>query len=83
MGGKLTVFWGLLCCLVTASFADPPTVSIQTTFADRGEFYHITLAERDTVSPGVYLTGIGLQQQFQAYAVKVDTDGVAIWSRLW
>jgi len=83
MGGKLTVFLGLLCCLVTASFADPPTVSIQTTFADRGEFYHITLAERDTLSPGVYLTGIGLQQQFQAYAVKVDTDGVAIWSRLW
>lgn len=83
MGGKLTNLLGLLCCWAAVCLADPPTVQINETYPDRGEFYHITLIERDTSSNGVYLSGIGLQQLFQAYVVKVDAAGDPLWSRFW
>lgn len=83
MGGKFTSLLGLLSLCALLAHADPPTVQINETYTDRGEFYHITLIEQDTSANGVYLSGIGLQQLFQAYVVKVDTAGDPIWSRQW
>ena len=83
MGGRITVFWGLLCLVATLSFAQPPVIQVDETMSDRGEFYHVVMAQRDTVEPGVYLTGIGRQQFYQAYAVKTDESGAPTWSRLW
>ena len=83
MGGRITVFWGLLCLVATLSFAQPPVIQVDETMSDRGEFYHVVMAQRDTVEPGVYLTGIGRQQFYQAYAVKMDESGAPTWSRLW
>jgi hypothetical protein len=83
MGGRFTAVLGLLCLAATLSFADPPMIQVEETLSDRGEFTHVTMAQRDTASPGIYLTGIGRQQLYQAYAVKMSDAGSASWSRLW
>jgi len=69
--------------MVLVCWAEPPTIERALTYDDRGEFHKIVYATQDSIAPGVYLSGIGLQQLFQAYVVKVDSLGAPIWSRLW
>ncbi len=90
MGGRLQRFFCLWALIVACTgiaidpaIAIPPEIILTETFDDRGEFTSIILAPEDSVAPGTYLTGIGLQVLFQAYAVKLDTDGVFEWARTW
>ncbi len=82
MGGGLAVIWGLLCCVVTMSWATAPDVVTSRTYDERGEFTAITLVSADTLS-GTYLTGIGLQSLYQGYVVKIDSVGAPQWTRQW
>jgi len=82
MGGGLTVIWGLLCCVVTMCWATAPEILTSTTFVERGEFFAVTRVDGDTLD-GVYLTGVGLQTPYAAYAVRVDSAGAPVWTRNW
>ncbi|MCB9366909.1 MAG: T9SS type A sorting domain-containing protein [Calditrichaeota bacterium] len=90
MGGRVEMglVWvlALTACLFTAvdpSYADPPEIARTDTYDERGEFFNATLALNDTVSPGIYLTGLGLQNLYQAYAVKLDENSDEVWTRSW
>ncbi|MCL4306049.1 T9SS type A sorting domain-containing protein [bacterium] len=72
-------------CLIFTdpSSATPPDILSTQTFDERGEFYSVVIAHTDTASPGTYLTGIALQNLFQAYAVKLNLNGETAWTRTW
>ncbi len=59
MGGGLAVIWGLLCCVVTMSWATAPDVVTSRTYDERGEFTAITLVSADTLS-GILIIGRGM-----------------------
>ncbi|MBK6765879.1 MAG: hypothetical protein IPG71_05970 [bacterium] len=72
-------------CVITAQSVcamAPDVIDIQT-YDERGEFQSISLALDDTLTPGVYLTGVAVQAVYQAYAVKLDSASVFQWARTW
>lgn len=68
---------------IDPAIAIPPEIILTETFDERGEFTSIVIAHADTTAPGIYMTGVGLQMLFQAYAVKLDADGAFGWARSW
>lgn len=90
MGAMVQRFFGILgivaVCLgslIEPGYATPPGIVLDESFDERGEFYSIFLVDEDTLTPSLYMSGVGLQALFQAYVVKLDVDGELVWARSW
>ncbi|MCC6477255.1 T9SS type A sorting domain-containing protein [bacterium] len=85
MGRKMPLAVGILLTIIITQHAQAvaPEILTSRTYTERGDFRALVLADTFSWPHETILGGTATQNLFQAYALKVDSAGDPIWTRMW